>query len=375
MCIRDRFMRDCSDGEQEPKEKLVLSIMYHHLLTILYDNLISNLLHVHDDHRNNTSLFQGNEVEDCLHNIIKLLNICGNLMKCFMKLNSEHTVNYPTVLYYRPMHSLTLLVRLKLVLKSSRFANVEGIADVIKDIDIEKYFADISKIIVENQKVYNSVAVSYTHLDVYKRQALDIGFQTLSPETAKTKPKFVYLLGADEISNKDIPKDAFVVYQGHHGDLGASFADVILPGSAYTEKSATYVNTEGRTQVTRAATNPPGVAREDWKIVRALSEYLDATLPYDDIVSVRIRLGEIAPHLVRHDVIEPASSDIAKIGFAALVSKNKSATISGTPLKNPIDNFYFTDVISRSSPTMARCISSFGAKVDKITDDKPDINF
>lgn len=154
------FMRDCSDGEQEPKEKLVLSIMYHHLLTILYDNLISNLLHVHDDHRNNTSLFQGNEVEDCLHNIIKLLNICGNLMKCFMKLNSEHTVNYPTVLYYRPMHSLTLLVRLKLVLKSSRFANVEGIADVIKDIDIEKYFADISKIIVENQKVYNSVVCS-----------------------------------------------------------------------------------------------------------------------------------------------------------------------------------------------------------------------
>ncbi|EAZ63602.2 NADH dehydrogenase (ubiquinone) 78K chain precursor, 5-prime end [Scheffersomyces stipitis CBS 6054] len=217
--------------------------------------------------------------------------------------------------------------------------------------------------------------VNLLHREASRVAALDIGFQTLSPETAKTKPKFVYLLGADEISNKDIPKDAFVVYQGHHGDLGASFADVILPGSAYTEKSATYVNTEGRTQVTRAATNPPGVAREDWKIVRALSEYLDATLPYDDIVSVRIRLGEIAPHLVRHDVIEPASSDIAKIGFAALVSKNKSATISGTPLKNPIDNFYFTDVISRSSPTMARCISSFGAKVDKITDDKPDINF
>ncbi|KAG7663796.1 NdufS1 [[Candida] subhashii] len=215
--------------------------------------------------------------------------------------------------------------------------------------------------------------VNLLHREASRVAALDIGFNTLTEDT--TKPKFVYLLGADEIKNKDIPKDAFVVYQGHHGDLGASFADVILPGSAYTEKSGTYVNTEGRTQVTRAATNPPAVAREDWKIIRALSEYMNETLPYDDIVAVRTRLGEIAPHLVRHDVIEPVSSEIAKIGFTELVNKNKSAKIFGEPLKNPIDNFYFTDVISRSSPTMARCISAFGAKVDKITDDKPDINF
>ncbi|KAK6453945.1 NADH dehydrogenase 78K chain precursor, 5-prime end [Scheffersomyces xylosifermentans] len=224
-----------------------------------------------------------------------------------------------------------------------------------------------------NSEEWNGV--NLLHREASRVAALDIGFDVLSTKTAETKPKFIYLLGADEIKNKDIPKDAFVVYQGHHGDLGASFADVILPGSAYTEKSATYVNTEGRTQVTRAATNAPGVAREDWKIIRALSEYLDAKLPYDDIVSVRTRLGEIAPHLVRHDVIEPVSSGIAKIGFAALVSKNKDAKITGAPLKNPIDNFYFTDVISRSSPTMAKCISSFGAKIDKITDDKPDINF
>lgn len=213
------------------------------------------------------------------------------------------------------------------------------------------------------------------HREASRVAALDLGFQTLSPEIAATKPKFIYLLGADEVHNKDIPKDAFVVYQGHHGDLGASFADVILPGSAYTEKSATYVNTEGRTQVTRAATNAPGVAREDWTIIRALSEYLGATLPYDDLISVRTRLGEIAPHFVRHDVIEPASSEIAKIGFTSLVTKNKNAKISGEALKNPIDNFYFTDVISRSSPTMAKCISAFGAKIDKTKDEKPDINF
>ncbi|EER30425.1 NADH-ubiquinone oxidoreductase 78 kDa subunit, mitochondrial precursor [Candida tropicalis MYA-3404] len=215
--------------------------------------------------------------------------------------------------------------------------------------------------------------VNLLHREASRVGALDIGFSSLTQDP--TKPKFIYLLGADEITNKDIPRDAFVVYQGHHGDIGASFADVILPGSAYTEKSGTYVNTEGRTQVTRAATNAPGVAREDWKIIRALSEYLNAKLPYDDIISVRMRLGEIAPHLVRHDVVEPVSQEIAKIGFTDLINKNKSATIFGEPLKNPIDNFYFTDVISRSSPTMAKCVSSFGAKIDKVKDEKPDINF
>lgn len=215
--------------------------------------------------------------------------------------------------------------------------------------------------------------VNLLHREASRVAALDLGFNTLVEDS--TKAKFIYSLGADEITNKDIPKDAFVVYQGHHGDLGASFADVILPGSAYTEKSGTYVNTEGRVQATRAATNPPGVAREDWKIIRALSEYLNAKLPYDDIYSVRLRLGEIAPHLVRHDVIEPVSQEIAKIGFNDLVNKNKSATIFGEPLKNPIDNFYFTDVISRSSPTMAKCISTFGAKIEKVKDEKPDINF
>lgn len=217
--------------------------------------------------------------------------------------------------------------------------------------------------------------VNLLHREASRVAALDIGFSTVSQEVAATKPKFVFLLGADEIKPEDIPKDAFVVYQGHHGDVGASYADVVLPGSAYTEKSATYVNTEGRTQVTRAATNAPGAAREDWKIIRALSEYLDATLPYDDIVSVRQRLGDIAPHLIRHEVIEPVSSDIVKIGFTELVNNNKSAKIAGSPLKNPITNFYFTDVISRSSPTMAKCISTFGAKIDKVKDERPDINF
>lgn len=214
--------------------------------------------------------------------------------------------------------------------------------------------------------------VNVLHREAGRVAALDIGFQNVG---AAPKPKFVYLLGADEVKNADIPKDAFVVYQGHHGDIGASFADVILPGSAYTEKSATYVNTEGRTQVTRAATNAPGTAREDWKIIRALSEYLGALLPYDDLHAVRERLGEIAPHLVRHDVIEPVSEAVVTVGLKDILGRHQSVKTSGVALKNPIDNFYFTDVISRSSPTMARCIASFGAKIDKTTDPKPDTNF
>lgn len=212
--------------------------------------------------------------------------------------------------------------------------------------------------------------VNVLHREAARAAALDLGFQS----TATTTPKFIYLLGADEISAADIPKDAFVVYQGHHGDVGASYADVILPGSAYTEKSATYVNTEGRTQVTRAATNAPGVAREDWKIVRALLEYLGATLPYDDLHSVRERLGAVAPHFVRHDVVEPTSPEVVTLGLKDVLGRHATVKALGVALKNPIDNFYFTDVILRLSPTMAKCVSSFGAKIDKVTDPKPELS-
>lgn len=214
--------------------------------------------------------------------------------------------------------------------------------------------------------------VNLLHREAARAAALDVGFQNLSGSS--TTPKFIYLLGADEVKGSDIPKDAFVVYQGHHGDVGASYADVILPGSAYTEKSATYVNTEGRTQVTRAATNAPGVAREDWKIIRAISEYLGATLPYDDLQQVRGRMADIAPHLVEVDIIEPSSRAIVSLGLQDIISRNKNARASSSLLKNPIDNFYFTDAISRSSPTMAKCVSSFGAKIDKIKDPKPEIS-
>lgn len=175
--------------------------------------------------------------------------------------------------------------------------------------------------------------------------AFEVGFVTPSAEVAETTPKFVWLLGADEINEADIPKDAFVVYQGHHGDKGAQIADVVLPGAAYTEKNATYVNTEGRVQMTRAATGLPGAARTDWKIIRAASEFLGAPLPYDDVAAVRDRMAEISPALVAYDVVEPVA--LQQLSKVQLVDHNKGAKTTGAPLKLPIENFYFTDAISR----------------------------
>lgn len=102
--------------------------------------------------------------------------------------------------------------------------------------------------------------------------ALDIGFVPGPTATPLNALKAVYLLGADEVSFEQLHPSAYVIYQGHHGDAGASAADLVLPGAAYTEKSATYVNTEGRVQRTGRALDPPGNARDDWQILVALSQ-------------------------------------------------------------------------------------------------------
>lgn len=106
--------------------------------------------------------------------------------------------------------------------------------------------------------------------------ALDVGYQPGIQAALKVQPKVLILLGADggKVDREKLPKDCYVIYIGHHGDNGASIADAVLPGAAYTEKQAIYVNTEGRAQQTLAAVSPPGMAREDWKILRALSEIL-----------------------------------------------------------------------------------------------------
>lgn len=207
--------------------------------------------------------------------------------------------------------------------------------------------------------------LNYLQRQASRAGAFDIGFYNSDPAVQSITPKVVFLFGADEIEPKSIPKDSFVVYVGHHGDTGASLADVVLPGTAYTEKSAIYVNTEGRSQMTTAATGPVGASREDWTIFKALSEYLNVGLPYEDSRSLRSRIETIAPHLVRIESVESVSPEIVKLSIDAV----KDVKPTGEELKNPIKNFYFTDVISRNSKTMAQCVGSFGPTIEKINDE------
>lgn len=158
----------------------------------------------------------------------------------------------------------------------------------------------------------------------------------------------VYSLGADEIAG-DRFGDAFVIYQGHHGDAGAARADVVLPGAAYTEKDATWVNTEGRAQHGWRAHFPPGEAREDWAIVRALSERLGHVLPYDSLADVRDAMAAASPVFARVGEIVPA--DWTAFG--------ESGTAGSAPLTPAVSNFYVTDVIGRASRTMAQCAAVF----------------
>ncbi|KAG0083899.1 hypothetical protein BGZ92_010369, partial [Podila epicladia] len=220
--------------------------------------------------------------------------------------------------------------------------------------DSEYVFSAVSNIVGQHKdKFFQESWNGYNAAS--RAAAYDIGFVPQAKQDGKFK--FVYLLEADEISPSDIPKDAYVVYQGHHGDTGAQYADVIFPGATYTEKSATYVNTEGRPQMTRAAVPPPGAAREDWKIIRALSEVVGATLPYDDVHAVRDRLRDIAPSFASYNVVEPSSIGVASLGISTL---NRSSAKSAKTLLTPVIlDYYMTDSITRASSTMAKCSVAF----------------
>jgi len=181
--------------------------------------------------------------------------------------------------------------------------------------------------------------------------ALELGFVP-SVEGQTVTPSFVYLMGADECVDS-VPADAFVVYQGHHGDAGAQRADVILPGAAYTEKHGTYVNTEGRVQLAKRVLTPVGDAREDWAIIRALSEVCGRPLPYESLDGVRARMAEVSPTLVTEGVHDCPLTSIA-LQHAA----QSKAQISATPFDRVVDNYYMTNSINRSSATMAKCTAA-----------------
>jgi NADH-quinone oxidoreductase subunit G len=155
----------------------------------------------------------------------------------------------------------------------------------------------------------------------------------------------VWLLGADEIDTAKLGK-AFVIYQGSHGDAGAHRADVILPGAAYTEKSATYVNFEGRAQTTAKAVFPPGEAKEDWTTLRAISGVLGSALPYDTLSALRVAMYKVAPMLARLEQLDRAPG-----GIDSLIAKG--GTIGTEPFVTAVRDFYLTNPIARASAVMA----------------------
>jgi len=198
------------------------------------------------------------------------------------------------------------------------------------------------------------------HTAASRVAALDLGFLPgqggrdvagIVDGAQKGEIDFIYLLGADEFDVAHLGR-AFVVYQGSHGDAGAHHADVILPGAAYTEKEGTYVNFEGRVQRAERAVFPPGEAKEDWAILRALSDHLGARLAYDDRAQLRAAMVKDVPHF-------------AEIGDAPVHADTSSATWSGigvqgnldesVPVTRGIADYYLTNPIARASETMARC--------------------
>ena len=179
--------------------------------------------------------------------------------------------------------------------------------------------------------------------------AMDVGATTKGGmKAAITDADVIYNLGADEV---DIEDGAFVIYQGSHGDRGAHRADVILPAAAYTEENALFVNTEGRPQLAMRAAFPPGEAKENWAILRALSAQMGQALPFDSLASLRTALIDAVPHLADIDQVpENAWKPV------------KQKKLGKASFKNAISDFYLTNPIARSSPLMGELSANFASR-------------
>ncbi|NNU15528.1 NADH-quinone oxidoreductase subunit G [Parvularcula sp. ZS-1/3] len=186
--------------------------------------------------------------------------------------------------------------------------------------------------------------------------ALDLGF--LPGENGKSfndilagakagEIEIVYNLGCDEADLSGL-QDAFVIYQGHHGDAGAKVADVILPGAAYTEQPGLYANTEGRVQIANRVYFPFGEAKDDWAILRALSERLGKTLPYDDLFALRQAMIDDAPSFGSIDTIDAGEAPSAS-AFAA------EGSLDAVPFGAVFDSYYLTNPVARASDIMQEC--------------------
>ena len=193
-----------------------------------------------------------------------------------------------------------------------------------------------------------SATFNLLHTAASRVAALDMGFTTdggLEAIRARAGGlKALFLLGVDETDTSAFA-DTFTIYIGTHGDRGVSNADVILPAAAYTEKHGTYVNLEGRVQLSEFAVHPPGEAREDWTIFRALSDVLGKTLPFDDLAQLRAAMAADYPHL--------GTPGLAL--FDPLPEHLGGAPAVSGEIVYPIEDFYLTNPIARASPTLQRC--------------------
>ncbi len=169
----------------------------------------------------------------------------------------------------------------------------------------------------------------------------------------------LFLLSADEMKLCDLD-NSFVVYMGSHGDVGANSADIILPSAAYTEKFATYINLEGRAQLGHKATFAPGNAKDDWAIIRALSDHLGHKLPFDSLEALRSKMFDIAPHFAH--IGSQSAGDMSQ-----LQSQKISGDISSTPLNSTIADYYHTNPIARASKIMDDCKAAKLAAISEAT--------
>ncbi len=199
------------------------------------------------------------------------------------------------------------------------------------------------------------------HMSASRMGALALGFTPklengghdldgIVKASSKGNLDILYVMGADDLPFDKLGDDTFVIYQGHHGDKGAAHADVVLPSVAYTEKNATYINTEGRVQIARKATFPVGDAKEDWTILRSLSAYLGRPLPYDNLLELRERMVQ------ENDLFNHVDEVIAQPWNKVIAS---DISVNKVPFKLPMADFYQTNVICRASGTMQECTDAF----------------
>jgi NADH dehydrogenase (ubiquinone) Fe-S protein 1 len=185
--------------------------------------------------------------------------------------------------------------------------------------------------------------------------AVQLGLDSFNPAFEETPLKFVYCVGVEDLSNLNLDQDNFIIYQGHHGNEDvALYADVILPGAAYTEKDALFFNTEGRPQSTKRALTTPGHSREDWRIINALSEYLYGTSQYTSRSHLLNAMADKIPAIKSLGEI-PAAPSLYK----EVVTEGTNVFIGDEYLYSSVPNFYFTCSITKASSTMAKCVELF----------------